>query len=438
MKKGFIVLLLALVIVVLASPRVIGSLAEQGVNEHLEWAANEQGDVIVIPTEFDRGWFASTGQHRIELIQGEMYDSIVANFGYAELSALPVLLIDTHLDHGLIPVSSMTRENGSLLPGLGSAVSTLSVEIHDGTVKPLPGKLFSNIGLNGAVTSRFLLEPEGADTEHARIDWGAADFVIEANPNSGSIAVAGVLGSLAVEADDETLIVGKVELDIDLTDSGFGFMVGPATFKLESFAVIGIENTMTAGPFLIDSDSWIDSGRMNADITFRIADTPFPSAGSVGMDIVARFENVDAAAFGQATRSFDAVRHSGFSPAAEEAFEEDLKRMFASGMKVHFDQLDFASPFGQITSKLDASISETDSDNFTWGAAAMALDVSADVSLPVSLVNLATQAYPDMHAAIGMGFLRKKGEFYTMEAAYKQGLLTVNGAPMPIPLSGLQ
>lgn len=437
-KKGFVVLLLVLVLVVLVSPRIIGGLAEQGVDDHLEWAANEQGDVIVTPTGFERGWFTSVGQHRIEMIQGETYDTMLLMFGNAETDILPVLLIDTHLDHGLIPVSSMARENGSLSPGLGSAISTLSVELGDGSVLALPGKLFSQVGLNGALTSRFVLEPEGADTEHARIDWGAAEFVITANPNSGNIAFSGALNSLAAESDDETIIVGQVDVDIDLTDSGFGFMVGPARMSLDSFAVIGAEDTMTTGPFFIDSDSSVDSGRMNASVTLRIADTPLPPGGSGGVDIIARFENIDAAAFGQATRSFDTVRNSGYGPVAEAAFEEDLLRLFAGGMKVHFDQLDFATPFGQITSQLNATVDRSDADDYSWASTAMDLDASANISLPAALVDLATQTYPDMHAAIGMGFLRKQGQFYTMEAAFKQGLLTVNGAPMPIPLSGLQ
>jgi hypothetical protein len=41
---------------------------------------------------------------------------------------------------------------------------------------------------------------------------------------------------------------------------------------------------------------------------------------------------------------------------------------------------------------------------------------------------------PDAGAIVGMGYLRKKGDVYEMHAAYAKGLLTINGAPMPIPL----
>ena len=438
MKKGLLVLLLVLALVVLISPGIIGRLAEQGVNNSLEWAANEQGEVIVTSTGFKRGWFTSAGQHRVELIRGELYDSAATTFAAVSSGPLPALLIDTRLDHGVIPVSSMTRENGTLLPGLGSAVSTLSLEMGDGSVYPLPGTIFSNVGLSGVVESRFVLQPEGTDTENARIDWGGAEFLLTLDPTSGRIAVLGALNSVAVESDDQTVIVGKVDVDINLVNSGFGFMVGPASITMESFAVIGAMDTMTAGPLHFESDSLIEDGRLDADIVFRLDNSPTPMGGSGGMHLVARLENIDAAALGRFSRSLDAARNSAFDDMTSHALQQDAMQMLAGGLKIHFDQLDFNGPFGQITSRMSASVDRSDADDYTWATALMALDATADISVPQMLVDIATANNPDMHAAIGMGFLRKQGEFYIMEAAFKQGLLTVNGAPMPIPLSGLQ
>ena len=44
---------------------------------------------------------------------------------------------------------------------------------------------------------------------------------------------------------------------------------------------------------------------------------------------------------------------------------------------------------------------------------------------------------PDVGRLVAMGALKKDGDFYEMKAEYAKGLLTVNGAPMPIPLQGL-
>jgi hypothetical protein len=49
-------------------------------------------------------------------------------------------------------------------------------------------------------------------------------------------------------------------------------------------------------------------------------------------------------------------------------------------------------------------------------------------------MELAQAANPESAALIAMGILKKDGEAYIVNAQYEKGLLTVNGAPMPIPL----
>ena len=67
----------------------------------------------------------------------------------------------------------------------------------------------------------------------------------------------------------------------------------------------------------------------------------------------------------------------------------------------------------------------------------LALDASADIRLPVELFDMAQAMSPEAGALVAMGFLHKDGDFYEMRAQYTKGLLTVNGAPLPIPLPGL-
>jgi hypothetical protein len=66
----------------------------------------------------------------------------------------------------------------------------------------------------------------------------------------------------------------------------------------------------------------------------------------------------------------------------------------------------------------------------------LALTASADVRLPVAVMDLAQAASPESGALIAMGILKKDGDSYIVNAEYRKGLLTVNGAPMPIPLPG--
>jgi hypothetical protein len=62
------------------------------------------------------------------------------------------------------------------------------------------------------------------------------------------------------------------------------------------------------------------------------------------------------------------------------------------------------------------------------------LDAEADLVVAAEFVDFAMAMNPQAGAVVGMGFLRKNGDVYEMRAEYAKGLLTVNGAPMPIPL----
>jgi hypothetical protein len=80
----------------------------------------------------------------------------------------------------------------------------------------------------------------------------------------------------------------------------------------------------------------------------------------------------------------------------------------------------------------------TDPDtDFSWSALLLALDASANVRLPVALYEMAELMSPDVGMLVAMGIFKKDGEYYEMKAEYSQGLVTVNGAPMPIPLPGM-
>ena len=429
MKKSIVALLIILALVVLISPGIIGRLAENSVDDNLDWAAADSDDVVVTSTGYDRGWFTSAGQHRVELRDGDLHDMLRSAFHTAESNSLPALIIDTRLDHGLIPVSSMARDHGSLMPGLGNAISTLSIEFADGSIADLPGTIISNVGLTGELESNFLLEPDGIDADSARLDWGRADFVLTSNPANGNIGVTGELGSLAVASEGETIIVDTFTVSVDHAATPYGFTVGPAKITIKSFAIVDASSTTTVGPIYMDSDSAIEDGRLNADVTFRIENTPVPDFGSADLEMVARFKNVDAAALGRLRRRADASMTD---------IEDDLLTLLASGLELHFDQLDIELPLGKITSHISAVVSESDAGDVTWASVLLSLDASADISLPADLVDTMTQADPNMHAAIGLGFLRKEGDYYVMKAAFKKGRLTVNGAPMPFPMLGIQ
>jgi len=437
-KKGFVALLVVLAIVVLVSPAIVGRLAEQSMDENLDWAATESEEVVVSSQGFDRGWFSSAGQHRIEIRDGELQNLLMVISGNEEPSELPTFIIDTRLDHGLIPLTSMSRDQGTLMPGLGSAISTLSIQLADGETIQLPGMIYSDVGLTGALTSRFVLEAGTQELDGADMEWGDTTIEITTDPTTGKIAFGGTLGSVALAGDGESFTVTGVEFSGVQRQSQFGFSVGDADIALQSMAVESYAtDTTSLGPITIGARSRVKDDRVTGRLTVKLDNAPFADFGTASIAADITLIDADGAALGNITDALDDMQDGGSPDDFLFVVQDDVQRLLAAGVELRFDQLDISLPQGTATSKLRLTVSESDADSFAWTSALLALDASLDLSLPAELVNLMTTMDPQMHAAIAGGFLRKNGDVYEMEAAFKKGLLTVNGAPLPIPIPGM-
>ena len=143
MKKGVIVVLVLLAALILVSPAIVGRLAEKSMDENLNWAAKESGELKVSSEQFERGWFSSEGRHRIEISDGHLMSALTTAGGGVDAGDLPALVVSTRIDHGIIPVTSVGRDGGSLAPGLGSAVSTMQIEIPGEEPVDIPGTIYS-------------------------------------------------------------------------------------------------------------------------------------------------------------------------------------------------------------------------------------------------------------------------------------------------------
>jgi hypothetical protein len=118
--------------------------------------------------------------------------------------------------------------------------------------------------------------------------------------------------------------------------------------------------------------------------------------------------------------------------------EGDIKTLFASGFDMSFDRLDVTLPQGTISSKMLFSFDEKDAATFDWSSLLLGTEASIDLSIPEPVVQMIVQANPEAAMAIGAGYLVLRGDAYEMKAELKKGLLTVNGAPIPIPLGAVR
>jgi len=437
-KKGFVALLLGLAIIILVSPAIVGRLAEQSMDENLDWAATESQEVVVTSQGFDRGWFSSAGQHRIELREGELRSAFLAIIGDVDSAELPVLIIDTRLDHGLVPLASMSRDKGTLVPGLGSAISTLRLEFESGDQVEVPGTIYSEVGLTGNLSSNYLLNAGSFDLHGETANWGDTDILITTNPGNGDIEFAGSVDSLTLASSQDNVHVGMVGFSGERRPTKFGFAVGDVEIDVQSIAVRGQGEPASFGPFSLRTTTDVDGDRISMESALRLENTPFADLGAAAIAVDVELTDVDGVAAGHIADALRQLQGGGNEDDFMFVVEDDLQRLLAAGFELHFERLDISLPQGPVKSKIHVTVDASDSDNFVWTSALLALDATFELSVPVELFNLVAAGNPEIHGAVGLGYLRKNGDFYETEAKFDKGLLTVNGAPIPIPLLGLQ
>ena len=432
-KKGVIALLIILALVVLVSPGIVGRMAESSMDEQVQWAASGSQELVVTTESFDRGWFASEGVHRVELGQTGPGASIREAMGIPPGEAGPALVVNTTLDHGLIPVTSVTREEGSLMPGLARAVSTMTVEMPGGESWEIPGVVYSNIGLGGGMSSNYYLEAGSFES----VSWGAGDIRIEANPSSGAIAVDGGFDSVSFDdpSGGGSVTMSMLEIDAETEMTEYGYSIGDVAFTLESIEVVDGFQTIAMGPMNAASSTSLEGSRMVTDLRMDLAIEGAP-IGEVSYDLELMLE-ADAEAIGRVIDGLNSAQGNPDPMMAFASMEPDLIDLVGAGLEFRIDRLDISLPQGTMEAQIELEIPENkDMDSFVWSSLLLDIEAAADLKIPTGLFDLIVAMNPQANMAVAMGMLRQDGDNYVMEAEYKQGLLTVNGAPMPIPMPG--
>lgn len=439
MKKGVIGILIFLAVVILISPAIVGRMAEKSMDENINWAAQESGDVRVTSESFSRGWFSSEGQHRVEIQDGELLTAIQAMAGPVPADDLPVLVISTKLDHGLIPVSSMGREQGSLAPGLGSAVSTMTIDLPDGESVEIPGTIYSKVGLGGELLSNYALSPGSRADGDTMASWGTTNIEVQTDPKSGEARFNGIVNSLSIQSDDESVSLGTLTFEGEQQRSEYGIAVGDLAFELADLEVLSVGMPEAIGfDMSLEASSRLDGDDVNADGKMNMVIAGLPQFDEIKYYLDFKLAGADAEALGRLEQSGAGMGGSQDPMATYVAIQDDLMQLFAAGFDLNFEQLDVVLPQGTISSKMLFSFAEEDPASFTWTSLLLNTEAAIDLSIPAPLVDMLLQEQPNAGMAIVAGYLVRRGDAYEMEAEMKKGVLKVNGVPIPIPLGALR
>ena len=426
-NKGIVALFVIVALLVLVSPGLVGMLAERSVDEQIEWAELENQDLVITAERFDRGWFSSHGRHRIELRNPDNVfgagDLLVPFFGHDA----PALIVDTRLSHGPIALSSIGTENTSLSPGLGKAISTLSLESSEGEVFILPGAVNSSIALNGDVTSNYRTEAGSGEIG----TWGDVDITFESRASKGLYAYNGRIES--VQIADVGASLSKLAFSGNVVMSKFDLGVGDMSLTLDYITFdTGDTAPFSVGPVVLETSSTVIDDKVHSASEINMIVGDVPGLGHLGLDTAFTLRNVDAVELNQLVASVKSAQANSNSSDILAAIERDVLELFAAGADLRVDRLDIALPQGTITSEMNFKFLENDDADLAWASLLLTLEADVKFEIPEVIANMAILMSPQPGMVESM--LVKKGDIYQLEAAYKKGLLTVNGVPMALPI----
>lgn len=442
MKKSVVILLVLVAVIVLVSPGIVGRIAENNMDASLRWAESERPGMLISTESFERGWFTSAGQHRVEFDDASLKELMREFVAGGDSSATPAVVINTRVDHGLVPVTSLARDAGTLVPELASAVSTFRLDPGNGELIELPGSLYTDFTLTGASVSRLKLEKGNFAGTDGTLSWQGADVEFTTRLATGAVAIRGSIDPFEFGSDEVTMRFGRIDIDIDQRRSGFGFNVGPGAFTLDGVSINDGAQTMTLGRMSASGDSRIVDERVHGNLAFAMQDIDVPEFGAVSLDIDATMERIDARSLGILIRAMQQAQAADDPEAAFQmlmpGLQPDLQALAAAGAGIHFNRFNISLPQGLVESSLRIDIDETDAGSaFHWPAVLLATKADISLRVPAEVFDLLTAMNPQMGSLIAMGIVQKDGDDYVMDAKYAEGLVNVNGAPMPLPIPGM-
>ena len=433
MKRWLVVLLVLLALLILIAPGIVGRLAEDNIAQNIEWAEHDSPGVIIETELFDRGWFTSEGRHRVVFDGVEFTDAADQYQAATGNPELPSLIIDTSLDHGPLPGGT---------PGIATTYSTFQIDPGNGQVIDVPGQLTSRVSLGGTTTADLVIEPGTFDHEDARLEWQGVEMTFVSNPSSGAIAVDGQVMPLEVSADSERFSIGATTITADQTRSAFGFNVGTVDVKVGELRMEEPASLVTIDGISLTAVSSIVDDRVSAASTFAIDRIAVPAIGDVNFDMDIAFSDIDAASAAVIGKALQDAQGSMDPEAALQAMypdiEEEVETLFRRGFSMKMEQFDVTLPQGVVASRIDLQVPPMDDDSaFDWSTVLLNMTADIDVRIPGPIYEMIAMMNAQAGSLVAMGILKQDGGDYVMEAEYAQGLVNVNGSPMPIPMPGM-
>jgi hypothetical protein len=215
----------------------------------------------------------------------------------------------------------------------------------------------------------------------------------------------------------------------------FGFPLGDARLTIDSLATAAAAGTTTVERLDVESSLAARDDRVSGSgkLDIRGLTTAY---GTGNLHVDGRVSSEAGPALGRLWRHARESAREGRG--GDDVTQALVAEVVAGGMELHVDRLELELPEGPILAELHAELGATDPAGFGWAGLLLALEANLSVSMAEPLAQLAVALDPQAGAAIALGYLRREGDAYTLQAELSKGRLLINGAPMQLPLEALQ
>jgi uncharacterized protein YdgA (DUF945 family) len=441
-KKWVVVLLVGLAVLLLISPGIVGRMTESSLEDSIELARIESPEITISTELFDRGWFTSAGRHRIELSDRGQFPELANFVDQAGYSNMPALILDSRIDHGLVPLGSLSRDEGTLAPGFASMTSTVQLDPGSGELIDLPGRINSTISLSGATNANLLLDEGNWSDGDTRIDWKGAALEMTLDGAGVMTAADGFIDAIRFSAGSRKVESNRIDIKIKQDKSDYDFMVGSMDVRSAGVSVSDeLGNQVGFASMDVSVTSDIEDHKIRGSSQVDLAGILTPGLGTIDLAMDLAYSGFDAESFIALYAALEEAAGDGNPQdafaAIYPAMDAELQQFLSVGGDIQVERLNLSLPLGDILTDFHFTLPEAGpGDAFSWPGLLLKLEATINLQLPVALFQMIEAVQPEAGAAIAMGILVLDGNQYKMQLEYAQGLATINGVPMPVPLPG--
>lgn len=460
MNKTAIVVLAVLVVLLAAAaglPYWFGMQAEAAYQAMIA-EITQGGDVTVTSNNFQRGWLESTA------------DTTFTVAG----SPITITMLN-RISHGPLPID----DDFQFQPVLARVRTDMSIGLPAGIVKLPPIKAKTTVYLAGNSTSHIEMTPaKQALPDNGSVDWkglsGDIDTSADFKSSKGQISAPG----LALVFANGSLNLERMKLTQDMQRSASGFNTGTANLSVDKVAVDGTTGKVTIDGLALNTNTQETGGNLNSSFTVQFKEAASADSRQGPGQIGVQVRKLDVATLVKFRKEMQELRKQKMPPEQVNMMMlgkslDLLGQLAKKSPELEITKLSFKTADGEVTGKAKFVLDGTQLD--VKGNPMLmlkALSGEGEVSLPDSLVRLlaAPDVKRDIEALKTSGKLKKDeiakltpkriemitkealkelpqyrdsaiskfklvpdGPNYKILAAFKDGQLTVNNEPVPMP-----